>query len=775
MMRRILIFLFLLFSPGLLWATWTKTGTITIDHDQCGVADSAAFAVYVGLSDSSLKTTGNGGAMTSLSGYDIYFYSDAARTTRIPAQRISYSATGGTWTGWVKRDISASVNTLIYVGWGDAVINTDPNLDGTYGTAAVYDASTVGAYHFEDSATPALDATSNDNDLTQSGGVTFSATGRIGSAITLDGTDDKLTKTSMAGFDGTSSMTYMAWVKLSSGYSGYPEITSLGTVVKFYVDGDTNKSRYTPNNGANAPLATAAITLDTWQHVTLVATDAGDVTFYMNGSANGTTASVPVPEAQTSITVGKISYGWYGTLDEIVVAKTARTASWVTAYYNNTKEESTFLSFTVDVGSVTQVRSSLLLMGLGGALVQQGEPPIELCVGPFSLISQEDYTCRPYPASMWNTPLPSDVITHKMANSDTIATEMLTWNGWNSLADNLYGYMSMGKPDQFNGADPMYYGNAGDPVWKITACYMGWCQASLINSYWRIPEGAAWSHACDEVETCDSRIQIWDQVGNKILAMYVPYEGTTRSFTGCTGYTELTACEYADVPYAHWQPYNQTGASTYQQPYFGYDSMGAPPNSLDIRHQELIQGEIKHALALGVACIDGDKGFLFPFNSSGGLKGCDELETENPGIEYNLPNRPGMGNLFFLDYTDSQITAMSIPGWQKIILRALSRYGGYINVTYAAGAYGIEITKYESVQPYHEAAISPIPVMTYLDAQVDGTVLTGNSAGYAFHIFQNIPLVTGPNCTETPCGIVSHAHFADECVAKQLAGTGSCD
>jgi hypothetical protein len=37
-----------------------------------------------------------------------------------------------------------------------------------------------------------------------------------------------------------------------------------------------------------------------------------------------------------------------------------------------------------------------------------------------------------------------------------------------------------------------------------------------------------------------------------------------------------------------------------------------------------------------------------------------------------------MGQHFWLDMTPAQINAQSVPGWQKIILRAMARYGMYV-------------------------------------------------------------------------------------------------
>ncbi len=41
-------------------------------------------------------------------------------------------------------------------------------------------------------------------------------------------------------------------------------------------------------------------------------------------------------------------------------------------------------------------------------------------------------------------------------------------------------------------------------------------------------------------------------------------------------------------------------------------------------------------------------------------------------------NAPAMGQHLWLDMTPAQIDALSVPAWQKIILRAMSKYGMYV-------------------------------------------------------------------------------------------------
>jgi len=52
--------------------------------------------------------------------------------------------------------------------------------------------------------------------------------------------------------------------------------------------------------------------------------------------------------------------------------------------------------------------------------------------------------------------------------------------------------------------------------------------------------------------------------------------------------------------------------------------------------------------------------------------------SRSPLGEVNDPNAPALGQHFWLDVTPSQIDALSVPEWQKIILRAIAKYGMYV-------------------------------------------------------------------------------------------------
>lgn len=83
-----------------------------------------------------------------------------------------------------------------------------------------------------------------------------------------------------------------------------------------------------------------------------------------------------------------------------------------------------------------------------------------------------------------------------------------------------------------------------------------------------------------------------------------------------------------------------------------------------IRIEELVQGQINHALFIAV---NGWHGRVYPGQSGGQHSG-----------EVADPNAPAMGQLLRLNMAASEIQALSVPDWQKTVLTAMADFGMYV-------------------------------------------------------------------------------------------------
>jgi hypothetical protein len=109
---------------------------------------------------------------------------------------------------------------------------------------------------------------------------------------------------------------------------------------------------------------------------------------------------------------------------------------------------------------------------------------------------------------------------------------------------------------------------------------------------------------------------------------------------------------------------------------FGATAAGFGIAGLQVRAAEVKAGLIDHALTLTADYCNGQ---IIP--PAQGSQGRVALANDRTG-------RAGMGQRFWLDYTDAQIAAIQ-PAWQRPFARALRDYGGFIGDT-GGGFIGLE-------------------------------------------------------------------------------------
>ena len=104
-----------------------------------------------------------------------------------------------------------------------------------------------------------------------------------------------------------------------------------------------------------------------------------------------------------------------------------------------------------------------------------------------------------------------------------------------------------------------------------------------------------------------------------------------------------------------------------------------------VRAQELMAGQIDHALYVVVKCTTG--GFVAPAYHAAGR--CADTT-----------NAPAAGLRMYLDYSEAEIAAAAWPEWKKTIVRAWARYGGYIGDTGGPGFAPVQIESPETYRSF---------------------------------------------------------------------------
>ena len=354
-------------QTGLFSNSYGFRRTITAQASQvAGSGSHANFPVLVSLTLPELRSSGNGGSVQHVSGYDIRFESGAG--AKLNHEIEKWDATTGELVAWVQApSLSATSNTALYLYYGNSSISTpEQNSAGVWPTAEY-----GSVWHLAGdpslTAPQALDSSSNGNDGTAQGAMTSTdrVDGKIAWATDLDGVDDRFTIPDSPSLSMGTSRTWSAWVKIDAwgtptklhimelltddGGSCYSAVWRIGSQGLASLNKRVGHTVFT---GAPSDIeSTSELTLGTWTllHVT---SDGTQTRFYIDGALDATVAHAVTPASCTDdFTLGgnattSQSYRTFdGQVDEMRVLPGAiRSADWIATEYNNQNSPGTFVS-----------------------------------------------------------------------------------------------------------------------------------------------------------------------------------------------------------------------------------------------------------------------------------------------------------------------------------------------------------------------------------------------------------------------------------------------
>lgn len=276
-------------------------------------------------------------------GHDIVFTDG---TTPLPYQRLRYA--NGAFSAWV-RIPSLTAATTLFVGYGD------PEAADQQDVANTWDASFKGVWHFDEVSGVLQDATANNHDGTALGGATVGAPGFIGGGVAFDGTSDYVEVANSAVLDATANAaTFSMWARFtdpsagrfqflvisSNAFAGTPDGYSWATQPDgdFYIYpwvGDVNNFNRVTNPLPN----------DTWRHVAATFDFADKSARITINGVQQTNATTNTPTLWTQLaqpaawrfggTPDDAPNYFGGSLDEIRIATTVRSTSWLLTEFRN--------------------------------------------------------------------------------------------------------------------------------------------------------------------------------------------------------------------------------------------------------------------------------------------------------------------------------------------------------------------------------------------------------------------------------------------------------
>jgi len=319
-------------------ANYNLYDEVTIDKDKVsGSSDHSNFPAYIDLPDMSAQFWAN----VSNGGGDIRVTLDDG-TTQLPREVVSCDISGK--TGELHVNVSTlqyDTDTVIRVWYNGT--DTEPAADSTYGSQNTWNSNYKAVYHMNDASGGITDSTANGNDGTQGGTPTYEQTGKVGSAIDLDGSSDYFDLSAIS--YNSNPVSIQIWAK-----SGKTNYTSTAGLIGARSGGDLNRIRVEPSsdvwdayfNGVDS----SGSSVDTnW--IKLDSTyDGSTLTLYENGSpANTDTGSVSLSNSDWVIGREEIDVSneyFQGLVDEARVYAGTLSADWIATEYANQNSPDTF-------------------------------------------------------------------------------------------------------------------------------------------------------------------------------------------------------------------------------------------------------------------------------------------------------------------------------------------------------------------------------------------------------------------------------------------------
>jgi hypothetical protein len=196
---------------------------------------------------------------------------------------------------------------------------------------------------------------------------------------------------------------------------------------------------------------------------------------------------------------------------------------------------------------------------------------------------------------------------------------------------------------------PLYYSQPSDPLYTVH-CTQSWGTCEVEGMQIRIPNAARPAAGGDGSMGVIDQASGWEYDFWRVQSK--PSGGGTISVS--------------------WGGRTQIGTAT-------ADGLGSNATAAHfgtaagvIRPEELATGHIDHALFMVVYCTNGT--YVWPAEGPGVGRSCSSVERSNT-------NAPAMGQHFYLNMTDAQIAALSVPQWKQTILTALAHYGAFVGDT----------------------------------------------------------------------------------------------
>jgi biopolymer transport protein ExbB len=312
--------------PALAWwnGSWSYREKITINAGPTGAglsADAGRTPVLVRLHDGNFKFSD-----AKDDGSDLRFV-DADDKTPLKFHIESYDGVVGMAFVWVDiPSLKTGGTTDIYAYYGNT--NAPVGAD----SAGTYDPDTALVYHFAERNAPPRDTSANANNATSPS--VSADNGMIGRDARFDGSNSiALPVSPSLAVTAGGQWTWSGWIKPAGAGNGtlYARHDGNNGVVIALNQGKPSVT-VMANGAPSQAAATDAVAPDAWHHIAVVASN--QIILYVDGKPAATLAAgLPALNSTASLGSDNGTANFTGEMDEVAIAKTARSAGFIQAAF----------------------------------------------------------------------------------------------------------------------------------------------------------------------------------------------------------------------------------------------------------------------------------------------------------------------------------------------------------------------------------------------------------------------------------------------------------
>ncbi len=282
--------------------------------------------------------------------------------TRLPLELVRVSTSTKTGELYFRADTLADLaNTDFYLYYGSSTAS-QPASTTTYGARNVWSNGYRGVWHLNESGVGVRDSTSYANNSSSVGGnPTFGATGKLGYAINFSGTNYILIP-SDNDLEPTTNLTISSWINRGATQNDYAKPFWYGTNgadpypaygFEFNAASDSDLSFGSAAGGAHRNTPVYTTTANTW--IYLVGTyDGTTFRLYTDGTQRTTlayTGTISNYDNVSGLGIGnryELTQGFTGSVDEVRIAASTRSATWISTEHNNMNGPYSFFSTSTE-------------------------------------------------------------------------------------------------------------------------------------------------------------------------------------------------------------------------------------------------------------------------------------------------------------------------------------------------------------------------------------------------------------------------------------------